>query len=138
MTNPTRTLVLLALALGLLAPATAAHAQKATEIYIPIGKSPGLSGKYTIIGHIRDIDRETRTLTIVGPLRTWTVRMDDLTCVWLDRSRIRRRNTVGTPADCRTSLMCEVKFQGRREPESVVCEWIKIRPAEAERPARRR
>ncbi len=41
--------------LAVLLLAGTAHAQQATEIYIPIGKSPGLSGKTTVIGTIENV-----------------------------------------------------------------------------------
>lgn len=58
-----RTLVLLA-ALGGFPPA---HAQEATERYIPLGQSPGVSGKLTSIGEIAEVDPRARTLTIAEP-----------------------------------------------------------------------
>ncbi len=123
-------LILVALSTG----AQAASAQQATELYIPIGRSPGLSGQHTVIGHVREITAD-HTMTVVGTDRVWTVRMADYSRVFLDRSRAGLPNTYGTHDDCKPGVLVEVKFEGRCEPTSVVCDWVKVRPREAERPA---
>ena len=87
-----------------------AHAQKATEIYIPIGKSPGLSGKTTVIGTIDSVLAQERTMTIRGQGRTWSVKIEACTDIWIDRSRILRTNLYGTVADCRQGRLVEIKF----------------------------
>ena len=46
------------LVVALLCGVSHVHGQKATERYIPIGQSPGLSGKYTYIGSIECIDAQ--------------------------------------------------------------------------------
>lgn len=116
---------------AILLPAAQAAAQKATERYIPIGKSPGLSGKYTVIGRVSEINLQTGTMTITGPTRTWTARLDDKTQIWLDCSNYRHPSAKGTPADCKPGLLCEVKYEGRLQPDSSTCEWVKVRPAQA-------
>ncbi len=44
----------------------AAQAQKTTEQFIPIGQSPGLSGKYTYLGAIESADSVARLVTAGG------------------------------------------------------------------------
>ena len=129
MLRPVVSIVLLA---GLLLPAAAAHAQKSTERYIPIGKSPGLSGKYTVIGRVSEVDYKSGTVTITGATRTWTAKLGDATKIWMDCSAAKHPNYTGTAADCKPGLLCEVKFEGRLQPTSTTCEWIKIRPASSE------
>ena len=54
----------LGLAITLLCAASYAHGHRATEQYIPIGQSPGLSKKYTTIGLIASVDTRRRSVTI--------------------------------------------------------------------------
>lgn len=110
-----------------------AHAQKATEIYIPIGKSPGLSGKTTVIGTIDSVLAQERTMTIRGQGRTWTVKIEACTDIWIDRSRILRTNLYGTAADCRPGRLVEIKFQDNRPRDGATCEWIKVQAREPSR-----
>ncbi len=124
--------------LALFLVAASAHAQKATEIYIPIGKSPGLSGKHTAVGFIQTVDMETMTMTIAGGTRNWTVKMDHDTAIYLDRSSYRMKNLYGTEDDCKVGLLCEVKYVGGTRPEGVTCEWIKIQPIDPRPPLRQR
>ncbi len=114
---------------GVLFLGSAAHGQKATEIYIPIGKSPGLSGKYTVIGRIRSIDAGNGTVTVVGVSRTWTASISEETTIWLDRTPIRMTNQKGTMADCRPGVLVEIKFQDNKPQAPRVCEWVKVRVA---------
>jgi len=37
-----------------------------TEQYIPIGQSPGLSGKYTVIGKLQSVNAKEQTCTVAG------------------------------------------------------------------------
>ncbi len=110
-----------------------AHAQKATEIYIPIGKSPGLSGKTTAIGTIENVSYDDNTMTVRGPRRTWRVKIEACTNIWIDRSRIRKTNLYGTMADCRQGRLVEIKFQDNRPRDGATCEWIKVQAREPSR-----
>ncbi len=122
--------------LAILVAAPQALAQKATEVYIPIGKSPGLSGRYTVIGRItaNKPAGAGHTVTVSGPSRTWTGTIDDQTRVYLDRSALRLRNQYGTKNDCREGATVEMKYKGRPGEEGTVVEWIKIRVEKAPRP----
>ena len=54
--------------------ASAPSAQKMTEQYIPIGQSPGLSGKYTVIGKLQSVNPQERTCTVARgfePCAAW-------------------------------------------------------------------
>ena len=48
----------------LLAMVTITPAEKETEIYIPLGQSPGLSGNYSAIGRIEQVNYQKNTLTM--------------------------------------------------------------------------
>jgi hypothetical protein len=64
-----------------------AYGQKATEIYIPIGKSPGLSGKYSVIGEIASFNEDSKTLTIRHDGQAACVRSNTSTTAKLARAR---------------------------------------------------
>ena len=132
-----RSLSPLVVVAAILLLSSVAHAQKSTERYIPIGQSPGLSGKYTVIGRVAEINMKTRTMTITHESRTWTAKLGDRTQIWLDCSTFQHPSSRGTPEDCKPGLLCEIKFEGRRESESITCEWIKVRPAYVEGTRRR-
>ncbi len=128
-----RTLWLTVFGLGVVLGGGAAHGQKATEIYIPIGKSPGLSGRQTVIGTIDTIDRRENVMTVAGSRRSWAAHVSDDTVIWLDRTKLRLTNKVGTPADCKEGLLVEVKFVGN-DRQKGVCEWVKVRVSAQGRP----
>jgi hypothetical protein len=106
-----------------------AHGQKATEQFIPIGQSPGVSLKYTSIGAIAAVDAGARTVTVADPAGRRTVRVTDKTRIWLDRTKIKQTNISGSFADLQTGRRVEVKYEdpARRD----VAEWVKV---EVDRP----
>lgn len=103
-----------------------AYSQRTTEIYIPIGRSPGLSGKATLIGKVEGIDPRDRLITIAGPSRTVTVKITDRTKIWLDRSQLRLTNVEGSFADLREGRLVEVKYAGEEPEEKGPVQWIKV------------
>jgi hypothetical protein len=116
--------VLLAALLTALPPA--APAQQATERYIPLGASPGVSGKTAMMGTVVGYADGVLTLNspaYPGPQR---VRMASATRIWLDRSTARRPNMPGSAADLLPGRRVEVKFvdPSRRE----VADWVKVEP----------
>jgi hypothetical protein len=121
-----RRLVLVAWIAGTLA-GSAAQAQKATEIFIPIGQSPGLSGKYTTIGEIAAVDTQNHTLTVRDEQGVdHPARLTEESKVWLDRSELAVSNQAAKAADILVGSRCEVMWvydgQERREEAA----WIKI------------
>jgi hypothetical protein len=107
-----------------------AFAQKSTEIFIPIGKSPGLSGERTLIGRIESIDPKTMTITVRGAqFRAWCS-LDQKSQIYIDRSEMKLPNRYGFAADCGAGTMCEIKFDrnnlGNRQSPGTI-EWIKLR-----------
>ena len=116
-----------------------ATAQRATEIYIPIGRSPGVSGKLSTIGTCTACDVTERVATVRAGQNTWTVKMTAATKIYLDRSELGQPKCCGTLADLRDSRQVEIKYKGERKSGSE-CEWIKIRitaPVQPARPAGR-
>ena len=109
-------------AMLLLAPG--AYAQKATERYIPVGKSPGVSGKYSYIGQIEQVDQQSRTITVAGPEGRRTIKVTDATKIWLDRTQQRMSNERGSMTDLQRGRRVEVNYVDYETKDEA--EWIKV------------
>lgn len=103
-----------------------AHGQKATEMFIPIGQSPGLSGKITVIGTVETVDSRDQTVVVTGSAGSWEVKVTKNTRIWLDRSKLRLSNKYGTFADLKTGRLVEVKYEGTERKSKGPAEWIKV------------
>ncbi|MEW6682810.1 MAG: hypothetical protein AB1451_07790 [Nitrospirota bacterium] len=101
-----------------------ASGQQATEMFIPIGQSPGLSNTSTLIGTLQSVDPEKRTATISDPSGIQTVGITDRTLIWLDRSPQKQPNQIGAIGDLQQGRKVEVKPRSG-EPQAVA-EWIKV------------
>ena len=51
-------MMVIGIAVLLWGSAPSAHGQRATEMYVPVGQSPGVSGKYTVVGKIETINAQ--------------------------------------------------------------------------------
>jgi hypothetical protein len=111
--------------LGVILGTSITFAQRATELYIPIGKSPGLSGKYTTIGSIESLDVQKQTVVISDSSHTFTVLCSKDTRFYVDYSSSGKRNVRGTMNDCRIGMMAEVKYLGNKV--GAAAEWIKVK-----------
>ena len=105
----------------------AAYGQEATEIYIPIGQSPGLSEKTSLIGTLESVDRGRKTVTVSSPSGARTVALTERTSIWLDRSLQKQPNRSGAIADLQQGRKVEIKLR-KGEPKPVA-EWIKVQVA---------
>ena len=105
---------------------TQAHSQQATEVYIPIGQSPGLSGKVTIIGTVEAIDPQARSINVTGPAGTWRAVITDRTKIWLDKSKQRLSNQTGRFSDLRKGVLVEVKYMDGERRDGGPADWIKV------------
>ena len=111
--------------------ASAPSAQKMTEQFIPIGQSPGLSGKYTVIGKLQSVNAQEKTCTVAATTSATSdalnVRITERTKIWLDRSKLQQPNVPGTLADLRPGATVEVKPEGHQGGvSSAPAEWIKV------------
>lgn len=119
-------LAIMAVALG---SALDAYGQEATEIFIPIGQSPGLSAKWSLIGTLESVDPAKKVVTISSPSGARTVAFTERTPVWLDRSLDKQPNRSGAIADLQQGRKVEIKLRkGETKP---VAEWIKVQIAGA-------
>ena len=109
---------------GFLAPALA---EKTTELYLPIGKSPGLSDKYNLIGTVAGVNPQDQTLTVTGASGTYTVDTTEYTLIFLDKSKLRQPNRYGTFSDFKKGMMVEVRFEAGKQHRPA--EWIKLQIA---------
>jgi hypothetical protein len=101
-----------------------ASGQQATEMFIPIGQSPGLSNKGSVIGTLESMDPGKRMVTISSPSGAQTVGITDRTMIWLDRSEQKQPNQNGAINDLQKGRKVEVKVR-KGEPKAVA-EWIKV------------
>jgi hypothetical protein len=101
-----------------------ASGQQATEMFIPIGQSPGLSNKGSVIGALESVDPVKRMVTISSQSGAQTVVITDRTLIWLDRSEQKQPNQNGAINDLQKGRKVEVKIR-KGEPKAVA-EWIKV------------
>lgn len=113
-----------ALVVALLFSSSYAHGQKATERYIPIGQSPGVSGKYTSLGALSNVDARARSITIADAAGPKTVKITDTTRIWLDRSKMRQSSLTGKFSDLVKGRRVEVKYQ--YPGDGKIAEWVKV------------
>ena len=106
-----------------------AYGQEATEMYIPIGQSPGLSGKGSLIGTLESVDPKTNSVMVSSPSGPRAVAIAGRTSIWLDRSLQKQSNRSGVFADLQQGRKVEIKLR-KGEPKPVA-EWIKVEVAGA-------
>lgn len=109
-------------------------AQKATEVFIPIGMSPGVSGISSEIGEVVSYDADTRTLIIRNDSGEHSARLTDDTDVWVDRSRAGESNAVATAVVFGVGSRCEIKYVYEGTTRRDEAEWIKIEPGQRPSP----
>jgi hypothetical protein len=100
-----------------------AYAQKSTEQFIPLGRSPGLSGEHTLIGRIEAVNPVSRSVTLAMDEKKATITVTERTRIWLDRSLFKLPNLKGNMADLVPNRWMEVKLA---TPDRQEAEWIKI------------
>jgi hypothetical protein len=101
-----------------------ASGQQATEMFIPIGQSPGLSNKGNVIGTLESVDPGKQMVTISSSSGAQTVGITDRTMIWLDRSEQKQPNQNGAINDLQKGRKIEIKV--RKGESKAVAEWIKV------------
>lgn len=107
--------------------ASLAHSQEATERFIPIGQSPGVSGRTTHIGPIQAVDASKRLLTVGAAGDAQRFGITDGTAIWVDRSALKQTNSRGSVADLQPGRRAEVKWDAKDKTRA---EWIKVEAAQ--------
>ena len=100
------------------------YAQKATEIFIPVGQSPGVSGIYSMVAKIVDVKSEDQTINMSNSSGNYTVKIMEQTQIWLDRSKLKMKNKVGSFSDLKSNLTIEVRYKDKERKGEVI--WVKI------------
>lgn len=103
-----------------------ALAQEATEVFIPIGESPGVSGILSVIGTIVSCDQATGIVTVATDKEQHTATLTKETKIFLDRTAARKSGTIGSRSDCQKGRRVEVKYVYEGETRTSRAEWIKI------------
>lgn len=116
----------ISLAIVMLAGLRLALAQQSTEIYIPMGQSPGVSGTQTIIGVIESVNASDRSLIVADAQGRATVKVIDETQIYLDQSALKARNQSGAFDALQPERRVEVKFKESARQAQVTAEWIKV------------
>jgi hypothetical protein len=106
-------------------------AQRSTERFIPLGQSPGLSGKYTSMGTIKEINATTRVLSCTYQGGAFSLKVTEKTKIWVDRSKLKLSNQKGSFPECATGRMIEVKYVNNDRRDGGEAEWIKVQAADA-------
>ncbi len=96
----------------------------ATERYIPMGYWTSIGVENTYVGDVTDVASDRATLSYQTEGRRTTIRIDDETRIYIDRSHLGQKNLRGTRADLRPGRRMEIKL---RTGASGVAEWIKVR-----------
>lgn len=102
----------------------------ATERYIPIGRSPGVSNKLSYIGTIQAYDHARRMVTLKGAGDPITVSITERTRIWLDLSKIKKANRVGETSALQVGRRTEVKFENADLRK--IADWIKVEILQSE------
>ena len=100
------------------------HAQKETEVFIPIGKSPGVSGKYSMLCKVETARTTDSILTIKQEAGVMNLKLTEQTKVYLDKSKLKLQNKKGTLADIKPGMTMEVKYVDNKPGNPV--DWIKL------------
>ena len=119
-------ITILVVTMALAFAAYSIHAQQASEIFIPIGKSPGISESLTIVGKIETVNAQQQLLTLSDTTGTYTVKINADTQIWLDNSKLKKTNQVGSAKDCQPGRTAEVKYTEPERAQTVIAEWIKV------------
>lgn len=110
--------------LFLAASGSNAFAQEQTERYIPIGYSPGISGKYAYLGEITAVDAANRTITVQSGAESRTILIVEQTRIWLDRSTLRQSCMPGAFGDLEVGRTVEIKYVDYNLKDTA--NWVKV------------
>lgn len=98
-----------------------AMAQRTTEVYIPIGESPGVSGEQSIVGTIADVDYDRYSMIVSTGTERRTIEMTPDTRYYIDRSGEHEKSVAGNIHDCHEGQRIEAYVDA--DGDAV---WIKI------------
>ncbi len=99
------------------------QAQQTTEQFIPIGMSPGVSGKSSYLGSITAVDSAAKSFSMQIDGDNKDIGVAATTRIWLDRSKSRKSNLDGGFGALETGSTVEVLMD---PGDSTKAAWIKI------------
>ena len=99
------------------------QAQQTTEKFIPIGMSPGVSGKSSHLGNITAVDSAAKSFSMQIDGDNKVISVAPTTWIWLDRSKSKKPNLDGGFGALETGSRVEV-FMNPGDPAKAA--WIKI------------
>ena len=103
-----------------IAAGAVAYSHPATERYIPIGESPGVSNVKSYVGAIRSLEMTESGFTMSVQDSDKPIVVTDETKIYLDTGP-GRSNMIGTEKDCQVGRKIEVYLH-----EDGTAYWIKI------------
>ena len=98
-------------------------AQQTTEMFIPIGMSPGVSNKVSFLGEISASDRTARSISIWVDGSSKSFGVTPSTRIWLDRSKAGKPSLDGSFDDLQTGRRVEIKYD---PDDPALADWIKV------------
>ena len=111
------------LAVSLFLGFAGSYAQQTTEKFIPIGMSPGVSGKSSYQGSITAVNSGDNSFSMQTDGDIKIIGVASTTRIWLDRSRSRKSNLDGEFSALKTGSRVEVLADPTDMTKAV---WIKI------------
>jgi hypothetical protein len=117
-----RTALKMLVLLAGIAMSMSAAAQLETELYIPIGKSPGISQVKSRIGRVQSLAAAGNGMTVLVEDQPVFVAFDKTSKIYLQYTAPGQRNRLGTYADCQADRTVEV-YVG----DDGKLRWIKVR-----------
>jgi hypothetical protein len=99
-------------------------AQKETEVFIPVGKSPGVSGTYSVIAKVETINLQDSIITLRRDTGIISIRISPGTDVYLDKSKLKLTSTKGACSSIKPGMLVEVKFVDNKPTGQI--EWCKV------------
>jgi hypothetical protein len=99
------------------------QAQQTTEKFIPIGMSPGVSGKSSYQGNITEVNVAAKSFSMQIDGDNKVISFAPTTRIWLDRSKSRKPNLDAEPGALETGSKVEVMMDPKDPTKAA---WIKI------------
>ena len=103
---------------------TTVWGQNATELYLPLGRSPGVSAKLSLIAKIAEVNAQDQALTVTGASGARTIYISEYTQIFIDNSTLRQANRYGSFSDFKPGMMIEVRFEADKSHRPA--QWIKL------------
>ncbi|HSF17360.1 MAG TPA: hypothetical protein VLK65_17570 [Vicinamibacteria bacterium] len=113
------------------ASASVLSAQQATELYIPLGESPQLSERSTVIGIIEKVDADRRAIVVRSDGGSVAANVTEETEIYLDRSGLHEKNDYGTFEDLVEGVKVEILYEAGEGSAEGPARWIKVEASPA-------